>query len=317
MAASGRARRWVIRAAAVVFCVAVVAGIAVALRGQDWNSLLRLVRPASTPALLLALLLSSAGLLAGMRAWTLTLGALGSPVPPRPGARMFYVGFLGKFIPGRVWGLVAQMSLGQAQGVGKARMLGVYVINLVVVFAAGGTVGLLVAPALPGTTALWALVPLAGFVVLLAKPRLVDRLAALAARVTRRPAPEPLARPDLLRRSLAYQSLSWFLSGLHVWIVAVLLGADPLRALPIGVGAFSLAASAGTLAIFLPDGAGVREVILLATLTAVLPLPAAATTALASRLLSTLGELLCSAVVLLVVSDRRRAPAPVAAEPLP
>ncbi|OON32009.1 hypothetical protein BSA16_07950, partial [Micromonospora sp. Rc5] len=72
------------------------------------------------------------------------------------------------------------------------------------------------------------------------------------------------------------------------------------------VGAFALATTAGTFAIFVPDGAGVREVLVVAALSTVLPLPAAVTAAVASRVLSTLAEVLTAGLALLTVavSDR-------------
>ncbi|PZM95231.1 MAG: hypothetical protein DIU79_07860, partial [Actinobacteria bacterium] len=224
--------------------------------------------------------------------------------PARAGARMFVVGFLGKFVPGRLWGLVAQVAMGQRQGVPRVRMLGTYLLNLVVVFATAGAVGLLVAPVLPGSAPTWVAPSLLLLGLLVARPNLVNRLARAAARLTHRPDPEPLADPGALRRAIVLQTVSWLLSGAHVWVIAVLLGADPLAAVPVAVGGYALATAAGTLAIVVPDGAGVRELLLLAALTVVLPWPAAGTTAIASRIVSTLAEVLCSAVVLLVTGNR-------------
>ncbi|TDC42162.1 lysylphosphatidylglycerol synthase transmembrane domain-containing protein [Micromonospora sp. KC213] len=311
---SGR-RSWrrVLRVAlTVAFVAAVVGGVALALRGQQWSTLGRLLRPETIPWLLGALLVTSVGLLCGTRAWLLTLAAVGSPVPTGAGIRMFFVGFLGKFVPGRVWGLLAQIRLGEKAGVSRARMAGTYLVNLVVVLLTGGAVGLLVAPAVLDSGLAWLVVPVALLAVLAGWPGVIDTLVGLAARVTRRPRPAALDRPADVRRSIAYQSLSWVLSGVHLWIVAVLLGADAGAALPVAVGAFALATTAGTLALFAPDGAGVREVTLVAALATVLPLPAAVTAAIASRVLTTLAEVLTAAVALAAVSirDRTRAAVP-------
>ncbi|WP_165945169.1 lysylphosphatidylglycerol synthase transmembrane domain-containing protein [Micromonospora sp. KC723] len=290
----------------VAFVAAVVGGVALALRGQQWSTLGRLLRPETIPWLLGALLVTSVGLLCGTRAWMLTLAAVGAPVPAGAGIRMFFVGFLGKFVPGRLWGLLAQIRLGEKAGVSRARMAGTYLVNLVVVLLTGGTVGLLVAPAVLGSGLAWLAVPVTLLTVLAGWPRVIDTLVDLAARLTRRPRPATLDRPADVRRSIAYQSLSWLLSGVHLWIVAVLLGADARAALPVAVGAFALATTAGTLALFVPDGAGVREVTMVAALATVLPLPAAVTAAIASRVLTTLAEVLTAAVALVAVAVRER-----------
>lgn len=301
MAAQARPRlRRALRAAmTVAFVVAVTAGVAVALHGQDWRTLAQLLRTGAIPALLAALLVTAAGLLCGTRAWMLTLSSTGSPVRAGEGVRMFFVGFLGKFLPGRLWGLLAQIRLGERAGVGRARMAGTYLVNLVVVLLTGGTVGLLVAPVLLDAGLAWLSLPAVLLAVLAARPGLIDRLVGLAARLTRRPRPAPLTRPGDIRRSIAYQTASWVLSGLHVWVIAMLLGADPVLALPVAVGGFALATVAGTLALFLPDGAGIRELLLVAGLATVLPWPAAVTTAIASRVLTTLAEVLTAGVALL------------------
>ncbi|MFC8848052.1 MULTISPECIES: lysylphosphatidylglycerol synthase domain-containing protein [unclassified Micromonospora] len=301
----GRRRAW--RAAlTAVFVVAVLGGVTLALRGQQWSTLGRLLRPDTAGWLLAALLVTAVGLLCGMRAWTLTLASVGAEVPPRTGVRMFFVGFLGKFVPGRLWGLLAQLRLGDAAGVSRGRMAGTYLVNLVVVLLTGGAVGLLVAPAVLGAGLAWLALPVALLVVLAVRPGVLDSLVGLAARVARRPRPAPLHRPAEVRRSIGWQSLSWVLSGVHLWILAVLLGGDARAALPAAVGAFALATTAGTVALFVPDGAGVREVLVVAALSTVLPLPAAVTAAVASRVLSTLAEVLTAGSALLAVTVSER-----------
>jgi hypothetical protein len=286
------------RTLAVLFGLAVVAGVGLALRGQDWSVVGQLLHPGSVPALLGAVLVTAVGLLCGTRAWLLTLSAIAVPVPARTGVRMFFVGFLGKFVPGRVWGLIAQLRMGGQAGVSKAQMAGVYVVNLVIVLLTGGAVGVLVAPPLFDDGAWWMLLPLVLLVALLARPELVHRSAVLAARAARRRPPPSPGRPGDLRRAVLYQTASWVLSGLHVWVTAVLLGADPLPALPAAVGGFALATVGGTLVMFAPDGAGVRELLLVPALATVLPLPAAVAAALASRVLTLVAELTTSGVAL-------------------
>lgn len=286
------------RALAVLFAAAVVAGVCVALRGQDWSVLARLLHGGSVPALLGAVLVTAAGLLCGTRSWMLTLSAVAVSVPARTGVRMFFVGFMGKFVPGRVWGLIAQMRMGEQAGATKAQMAGTYLVNLVIVLITGGTVGMLVAPALLGDAAGWLLLPPVLLLALVVRPDLIHRSAGLAARIARRQPPPSPGRPQDLRRSLVYQTLSWVLSGLHVWVIAVLLGAAPLPALSAAVGGFALATVVGTLALFAPDGVGVRELLLVPALATVLPLPAAVATALGSRVLTLVGELATSGVAL-------------------
>ncbi|ROO59058.1 hypothetical protein EDC02_0843 [Micromonospora sp. Llam0] len=305
-----RGRRLVGRLVVGAFVAAVCVAVALALRDQDWSTLGQLTRPRTVPVLAVALAVTSGGLLCAARAWLLTISATGAPVPVTAGVRMFFVGFLGKFLPGRVWGLLALLKLGERAGVSHPRMAGIYLVNVVVVLLSGGAVGLLVAPALLGVHSLWWFPALGALLVLLfVRPVLIDRVVAVAARLARRQQPARMARPEHLRRSIGWQTASWVLFGVHVWLVATLLGAAPVRALPVALGAFAIASVAGTLAVFVPDGVGVRDVLLIAALTTVLPLPAAVTTAIASRVLCTLAEILTAGAALLgtALHDRRAA----------
>src|SRR5258708_22278806 len=54
------------------------------------------------------------GLFATMLVWRLLLEALGSPLPVRAAARIMFIGQLGKYLPGSVWPVLAQMELGNA-----------------------------------------------------------------------------------------------------------------------------------------------------------------------------------------------------------
>ncbi|MFD0473205.1 lysylphosphatidylglycerol synthase domain-containing protein [Nonomuraea thailandensis] len=121
-----------------------------------------------------------------------------------------------------------------------------------------------------------------------------------------------------MRLAVTWQSLSWVVTGLHLWPLAIAMGAPASRSLLLCVGAFTLATSVGIAAVFIPDGIGVREAVLTAALSVVLPTPAAAVVALASRLVSTVSEVLLGAAALAIAeylvrrgrADPQEAPLP-------
>ena len=49
--------------------------------------------------------------------WRMLLAALGSPVGMREAGAVFFVGQLGKYVPGSVWSFAAQAQLGRRHGV--------------------------------------------------------------------------------------------------------------------------------------------------------------------------------------------------------
>jgi uncharacterized membrane protein YbhN (UPF0104 family) len=99
----------------------------------------------------------------------------------------------------------------------------------------------------------------------------------------------------------------WFVGGLHLWVLAVQLGGDPGPSLAVSIGALALGVSLGPLFVVLPAGAGLREAVLVAGLSAVLPVPDAVAAALISRAVMVLGD---GALALVAVLANRHAQRP-------
>ena len=56
-----------------------------------------------------------------LRAWQVLLAGLGSPLRTTSVGRIYFIGQLGKYLPGSVWPILAQMELGTAYRVPRAR----------------------------------------------------------------------------------------------------------------------------------------------------------------------------------------------------
>ncbi len=236
-------------------------------------------------------------LLATMQVWRSLLSAAGSRVPVAAAARIFFVGQIGKYLPGAVWPVLAQMELGQAQRVPRHRSATVAVITMLVSLAAGlltaavATVAGLTGSATGGYG--WAFLAVPVLLVGL-HPRVLNPVIDRLLRLARRPAQEvPLTLRAIVAATL-WAVLYWLLSGTALWLLATRLGASDGRAFLLATGGFAFAWCAGFLVILAPAGAGVREVVLVASLSPVLSFGKATAVALASRLLTTVGDLLCA-----------------------
>ncbi|HWG99998.1 MAG TPA: glycosyltransferase [Pilimelia sp.] len=281
MALGNRPTRWL----APVLIVAALVGVGAAVWRDGASAVAALSRPGTLPLVAVAVAANLAGLLTGMAAWRVLV-----PLGGATAARIYFLGQLGKYLPGRVWGVVTHVDLGRRAGVPAERMVTAYVLSIGVTILTGAAVGLLAAPGA------WIALPVLGLVVCLLWPGLLNRPLATVARWLKRPV-TPL-EPRLVRRSLGLATLSWLVSGAHLWAVAVALGARPWPAAAVAVGAFALATVAGSLSIVTPDGWGVREFALTAVLATVLPLGAAGLAAIASRLICVLVEVCASLAVL-------------------
>jgi hypothetical protein len=255
-----------------------------ALAGQ-WSDIVEALTDQSPLVLLGALGLALAGVFQSFLLWRGTLATLGSRIPMRPAARLFFVSQLGKYVPGAVWPVVAQMRLGRELGVPRQRMGLAFLLTLGLSTLVGVLVGLAALPALlraEGRAVLWGLLALPVLLALLV-PAVINALLDRALRLLRRPGLEqPLAGRDIAR-GIAWTLLFWLVYGGHVWLLAVGLGADPLEALPVAIGGFAIAFSLGPLLVVLPAGAGVREAVLVVLLSGVLSTPEATAVALTSR----------------------------------
>ncbi|MFJ8581763.1 lysylphosphatidylglycerol synthase domain-containing protein [Micromonospora sp. NPDC093277] len=310
-----RRRLW--RMVTVAFGLVVTAAVARALANQDWSVVAVLLRrrDGAQIGLLLAgaLLAAMVGPLLGMLSWRAVLLELGPPVSPARLVRIFFVGFLAKYVPGKVPGVVAAIKVATANGVTLSRTLVAGTLSTLLVHLTGLTVGLLTGAQVLGGQAGWLVLPALPVLVAVCWPGVLGHTARLVLRLLRRPEPAAAVSGRAVRVAVLWQTLSWLVSGLHLWLLAVAMGAPAGRALPLCVGAFGLATVVGVLAVVVPDGLGVREAVLSGALALVLPVPSAVAVAVASRLVTTVGEAVLGGVALGAVTVvHRRSPASVA-----
>ncbi|UVS78812.1 glycosyltransferase [Actinokineospora sp. UTMC 2448] len=298
--------RWLGRAVTVVVTAVVLAFVLWALRSLEWSALAdTLGDPAAPPLLGAAVAANTAGLVLAMLGWRSVLVDSGPRVGVRDSARIFFVGMVTKLVPGRVWAVLTHVRYGKDAGITPARMVAVYLLNIPIGLLTAAVVGLL---AVPADTAWAVAVPAAVAVAVFVWPDSVNRLSALTLRLARRERPDRFASPRAVRASIGFSLVSWLVSGLHLWALAVLFGADPGPALPVCVGGFALAMLVGSLVVVVPDGIGAREVVLALPLATILPWPSVAAVLVLSRIAVLVSELLAAGVSLLA-AGRAAAPA--------
>jgi hypothetical protein len=237
--------------------------------------------------------LAGAALVCTLMSWRCLLADLGSPLPLRPGARVFFLSALGKYVPGSVWPYLAQVEMGRKLGVPRARSAAVSMLTVAISL----TTGLLLAAAtLPETsthasTRYWPAFLAVPALLGVLHPRILNRLMHRALVLLRRPA-EGIA---LSWRGIAFSSLwsvlAWLFLGLHIWVLARAVASVGGTDVALCIGAYALAWAAGFLVVIAPAGAGVREAALTAALAAAITASSGLTVALVSRLVVTAGDL--------------------------
>jgi hypothetical protein len=289
--------------------VAVVfVGVLVVVLAGQWRQARPLLGRLSVPVVVASWALVLAGIYATFRSWRAALADLGGSLPHTGAMRVFYLGQLGKYLPGTVWPAVTQMRLGRDYRVPPRASGAAFVVFMLMLIGTGLLVGVPVIPLL-GLDAVdeyrWLALVLPLFALALTPP-VLNRAIAMALRLARRPPmPAPLSLGGILRVA-GWAVVSWLCYGVHVHLLARQLGAEGGALLWLQcTGAFAAAFVSGPLLLVVPAGAGIREAALLLLLGSTVTAPVAAVIAVVSRLLFIVGDVAWSGVA--VVAARHAA----------
>ena len=288
------------KAARGVFILVVAALLVLTVLDQG-PALGRALGNTSVTSVLLAVVAALSGLLASGLCWRALLRALGSPLERQPALRIFFVGQLGKYVPGSVFAIAAQTELGRAHRLPRTRVVTAGLLLLAVLTATGLLVAVAVLPfASPDVlnSYAWVLLFLPVGLAVLAPP-VLEWFLTTALRFARRPALDAALDRRALAASVGWALVMWGCYGLHLLPLVL---AQPhhgswWRLLVTVTGGYALAWTAGFLFLIAPAGAGVREAVLVLALASALARPEATAVAILSRGVMTLGDLFWAAVL--------------------
>ncbi|UCG87435.1 MAG: flippase-like domain-containing protein [Gemmatimonadota bacterium] len=247
-------------------------------------------------------------------AWRWILGGWGQRLPFGRAAQIWCLSNLGRYLPGKIWSIAGLAVLSQRAGVvGWAAAASAVAMQVLAV----GTGAVIVALSAPGAaspvldlvgippTAAPILLGTAGVVALATVTGLT--LEPLSAAAGRAAGPKFQLRALPLRTVVAAGAttlVSWLAYGVAFWFLARgLFGAGDLT-VQSAVGVFAAGYIVGLLALFVPGGVGVRELVFLALLSPVLGPRGALALTIASRLLLTGTEVSAALLTLGLRADQ-------------
>ena len=237
------------------------------------------------------------GMACMMLAWRAGLREPGSPLPLRSAARIMFISQLGKYVPGAVWAVAAQVEFGRGHDIPRKRSASAAVISMLVTLATGLLVTSVALPLSSGTAAReywWALV-LAPLALLALYPPLMGYLLDRLLRLARRPPLERRIGAAGMTRAVAWSLLGWGFFSVHAWLLVVGMIGKGAGVLLIAAGAYALAWSVGFILIPFPGGVGPRELAFVAALAPIMPRGSAIVVVVVSRLVLTIGDLALAA----------------------
>jgi len=236
-----------------------------------------------------------------VRIWSVVLASLGYTVSYGDAWDIYFIGNLGRYIPGKVWTVA-----GIAYMAGKSGIPAVIAGTSAVCAQAYSILSSFVffvmflifkSADFAGYRSIWILpVPIILMVIFLRPAHLERVLNSVLVRLGRKPVSIELTTAAALKITGLYL-LSWFLFGGAFWLfVAAVTGDITFNPLFLA-GAYAVSYVGGFLAFFVPGGIGVREGILSVLLTGTVPAGVAVVIAVSSRLVITCVELVCVAIV--------------------
>jgi glycosyltransferase 2 family protein len=279
--------RWLPRL--ILLVVLAVAGYLIA---NNYSGLRSAVSTMGVAAIVESLLLAVCGTAAIGQIWTSVLRGLGARVATGEALGVFFVSQLGKYLPGSVWPVLAQMEFGRRAGTPRRTMLAANLLMLAIVTATGLITG---AALLPWSSAdglhryWWTLLLLVPLLVSLHPrviPAVLDRLFVLL----RRPPLGLRVTNRAMITACLWGFAVWALLGVHLLVMTRTLGAGGGESIAAAIGGMGLAFAVGLIVIPVPAGAGIRDGVLIATFATEIGHTAAIAVALASRVLLVLAD---------------------------
>lgn len=265
-----------------VFLAAVLTFAWLGLRGR-WDEVGDALSETSPVGAVAGLLLVLAGLSVTGLVWRRLMACLGAPMPVVDGNATFFVGQLGKYIPGSVWSIGAQARLAARHRI-PARttvaagllFLSYHVATAVVVGALALLLGTLDSPWPTWVSVLGLVGAGAGLL-----PIVVRRAAGRVAGVE----PRLGARETVI--VLALMAVVWAAYAASLVLLAPGVPWDDLVALG---AAFAAAYAVGVVVVVAPAGVGAREGVFVLLLTPVTGVAGAAALALLARVVHTVAD---------------------------
>src|SRR6476659_2689410 len=235
-----------------------------------------------------------------MIGWKTLLRDLGSELHLAPASGVYFVGQLGKYLPGSLWSVLVQADIASHLKVPRRRPAVTGLLALGLSLLTGLLVGLPAASFLLRSDSSgfdWWLLLALPILVVLCVPRLLNAVIDRTLRTLKR---EPLERglsAGAVLRAVVIFVLVWIAFGVHTLLLARAVAGEGTPHPDLTTAAmtgYALSVSLGMLTIVLPAGLGAREGLLTIILSTAMPTPAAAAVAIMSRFIVTIVDVLAA-----------------------
>lgn len=253
----------------------------------------------SDPGLIsLALVASLANIALTWVSWRLLLSDAPEPLSWRTSGRVFFLGQMGKYLPGSIWSYLASAELAKQAGMARTTAVSSLLLAVLIGLGTGIMLSLAILPeAIDVIAPTWRIVliagSLAGFITLALPP--VKAFVLRMARIDYTISSQAFVLSSLVA------AIAWICAGAQILLLAKAIGLEVSGAFLIeATGMYALAWVAGFLFFIAPAGLGAREGVLVGLLATQLPFADALVIALLARVITTLADFVLGGAALLI-----------------
>jgi uncharacterized membrane protein YbhN (UPF0104 family) len=300
--------QWILVGVVTLFLVLAIRSAIDALQASPAALSWRQVR---LPWLAMGLACSIAALFPSCIGWMQTLRDFRQTVAWRQGLYAYFLGHMGKYVPGKAMAVLLRVGYLHRHGVLVRPSIVSVFIETLTGLAVGSILGAILVQGMDSPPAWLRWSGLAGIPIALAAlvPNTFRWIVAWISRSRIGTMPSFVAqaiRWRLMLRSCAWSLLGWFLSGTASWLLLMAIDPDPAllswRAWTVCVTSVCLGSLAGFLSM-LPGGAGVRELVVMWVMTTIVSQPVALASAVITRLAVIVSELVVLGVAGIMVKS--------------
>jgi hypothetical protein len=247
-----------------------------------------------------SMLAAAVGTWLTMIGWRTLLRDLGSDLHLAPASGVYFVGQLGKYLPGSLWSVLVQADIASHLKVPRRRTAVTGLLALGLSLLTGLLVGLPAASFLLSSDSSgfdWWLLLGIPILVVLCVPQLLNAIIDRMLRMLKREPLEHSLSAGAVLRAVAIFVLVWTAFGVHTLLLARAVAGDGAAHPDLTTAAMSgyaLSVSLGMLTVVLPAGLGAREGLLTIILSTAMPTPAAAAVAIMSRFIVTIVDVVAA-----------------------
>ena len=255
---------------------------------DDWNEILLSLSSIGLANVLLSSLVVLLGLSCTGLIWSTILSSLGFRISAIPAQPVFFIGQLGKYIPGSVWAIGAQAKMAKKWNIPTRATVTSGILFLYINLFSAILLGLFTATDIWQATEGYEYLQVGAFVLgaIFLTPQAINffgnKVAGNSINI------ELSAR--IYMKILLLISFTWTFYGAAIYLLGTSLDQSSNLTLIYSISSFAVAYALGLLVIFSPAGVGVREAVLILALTPTLGFEQAAGISLLIRAIHTIAD---------------------------